>query len=54
MSPMPKWEIPPGTKVVLPSVAITNREFKFTKEADVQATWKRFGWNPPKPKDQDK
>ena len=50
MSPMPKWEIPPGTKVVLPTVLVTDKDYQYTRGADVQATWKRFGWVPPEPK----
>jgi hypothetical protein len=47
-----KWEPPPGTKVTMPSVLITDKNYQFTREADVQATWKRFGWVPPEPKPQ--
>jgi hypothetical protein len=30
-----------------PSVPITDKRFVPTRGADVQATWRRFGWTPP-------
>lgn len=30
-----------------PSIPITDRRFTPTRGADVQATWRRFGWVPP-------
>jgi hypothetical protein len=30
-----------------PSIPITDRRFVPTRGADVQATWRRFGWTPP-------
>ena len=30
-----------------PSIRITDRRFVPTRGADVQATWRRFGWVPP-------
>lgn len=30
-----------------PSIPITDRRFVPTRGADVQATWRKFGWLPP-------
>ena len=30
-----------------PSIPITDRRFVPTRGADVQATWRKFGWVPP-------
>jgi len=30
-----------------PSIPITDKRFVPTRGADVQATWRRFGWVPP-------
>jgi hypothetical protein len=30
-----------------PSIPITDKRFVPTRGADVQATWRRFGWTPP-------
>jgi hypothetical protein len=30
-----------------PSIPITDKRFVPTRGADVQATWRRFGWAPP-------
>lgn len=34
-------------KVTLPSIPADDPRFIWTRGADVQATWKRFGWVPP-------
>ena len=30
-----------------PSISITDKRFTPTRGADVQSTWRRFGWVPP-------
>ena len=30
-----------------PSVRVTDNNFNYKRGADVQATWRRFGWVPP-------
>lgn len=30
-----------------PTVPVTSPDFKHTRGADVQATWRRYGWVPP-------
>lgn len=32
---------------VTPSIPADDPRFKWTPGADVQATWRRFGWTPP-------
>lgn len=32
---------------VEPSVRVTDNNFNYKRGADVQATWRRFGWVPP-------
>jgi len=32
---------------VEPSVHVMHPNFNYTRGADVQATWRRFGWTPP-------
>lgn len=32
---------------VEPSVHVTDRNFSYQRGADVQSTWRRFGWVPP-------
>lgn len=32
---------------VTPSIPADDPRFKWTRGADVQATWRRFGWTPP-------
>lgn len=32
---------------VEPTTHVTNPDFKYQRGADVQATWRRFGWTPP-------
>jgi len=34
-------------KVTLPSIPADDPRFIWTRGADVQATWKRFGWTSP-------
>lgn len=36
----------PGRRTV-PRVPVGHPDFKWTSGADVQATWRRFGWAPP-------
>lgn len=31
----------------LPSIPVGHPQYKWTSGADVQATWRRFGWTPP-------
>lgn len=33
-------------KMLVPEVSILNPKRKFLKDADVQRTWKVFGWKP--------
>ena len=44
---MSNWTHPPGTKIVMPSVLITNAKFVPTRGSDVQATWRKQGWTAP-------
>jgi hypothetical protein len=32
--------------IVYPTISSEHPDFKWTSGADVQATWKRFGWTP--------
>ena len=32
---------------VEPTTHVTHPDFKYQRGADVQATWRRFGWTPP-------
>jgi hypothetical protein len=32
---------------VEPTTRVTDIKFSYTRGADVQATWRRFGWAPP-------
>lgn len=34
-------------KKTLPSIPVGHPDYKWTSGADVQATWRRFGWAPP-------
>lgn len=36
--------------LTMPSVRVTDIKFSYTRGADVQATWRRFGWTPPSEK----
>jgi hypothetical protein len=36
-----------ANKRVEPSVRVTDTKFSYQRGADVQATWRRFGWMPP-------
>lgn len=38
---------PPGARRTDPTIPISDPRFKWTSGADVQATWRRFGWTPP-------
>jgi hypothetical protein len=33
-------------KITYPSVPVGHPDYKWTSGADVQATWRRFGWKP--------
>lgn len=33
-------------KKVYPTIPVGHPEYKWTSGADVQATWRRFGWKP--------
>jgi hypothetical protein len=33
--------------VAYPAVPVGHPDYKWTTGADVQATWRRFGWKPP-------
>lgn len=40
--------LPPGAaRLTLPTIPASDPRFKWTAGADVQATWRRFGWTPP-------
>lgn len=41
------WTPPEGTKVTRPWVHVEHKNYLWTSGADVQATWKRYGWTPP-------
>lgn len=34
-------------RLTMPTVSVDNPDFKWSRGADVQATWRRFGWAPP-------
>lgn len=34
-------------KITHPTVPVDHPDYKWTAGADVQATWRRFGWVPP-------
>jgi|APGre2960657404_1045060.scaffolds.fasta_scaffold06397_7 hypothetical protein len=42
-----KWHPPEGTKITMPSIRVTAENFKYQRGADVQATWRKYGWMPP-------
>jgi hypothetical protein len=44
---MTHWTPPPGTKIVMPSLLVTNAKFKPSRGSDVQETWRKQGWVPP-------
>ncbi len=33
-------------KITYPSIPVGHPDYKWTSGADVQATWRRFGWKP--------
>lgn len=37
----------PHSRRTLPSIPVGHPQYKWTSGADVQATWRRFGWTPP-------
>lgn len=41
------YTLPPGAKRAEPHVPVGHPDFKWTAGADVQSTWRRFGWTPP-------
>lgn len=36
-----------GVKKTMPWVPVGHPDFKWTSGADVQATWRKYGWTPP-------
>jgi hypothetical protein len=34
-------------KITYPTIPVGHPQYKWTSGADVQATWRRFGWTPP-------
>ena len=36
-----------GVKRVDPWIPVTDERFVWTRHADVQATWRKYGWTPP-------
>lgn len=34
-------------RITFPTVPLTDARFAYARGADVQATWRRFGWVPP-------
>ena len=34
-------------KKTMPSIPVTDFKFSYKRGADVQATWRKFGWAPP-------
>lgn len=34
-------------KITYPTIPVDHPAYKWTSGADVQATWRRFGWTPP-------
>ena len=36
-----------GPKKTMPWIPVGHPDFKWTSGADVQATWRRYGWTPP-------
>lgn len=38
--------LPPHSKMARPTIPYDSPDFKPTRGADVQATWRRFGWTP--------
>ena len=38
---------PGAPRLTMPTVPASDPRFKWTTGADVQATWRRFGWTPP-------
>ena len=37
----------PHSRRTEPTVPVTNWNFAYSRGADVQTTWRRFGWTPP-------
>lgn len=37
----------PHSRRTTPSIPVGHPQYKWTSGADVQATWRRFGWTPP-------
>jgi hypothetical protein len=40
------WTPPSGTKIVWPTLHVFDAAFTPTRGADVQATWRKRGWEP--------
>ena len=36
----------PASKRTMPSIPCTSPDFVYRRGADVQATWRKFGWTP--------
>lgn len=34
-------------RITFPTIPVTSPEFTYARGADVQATWRKFGWVPP-------
>lgn len=43
----PKLEPIPGTRRTDPLVPVGHPDYHWTNGADVQATWRKYGWVPP-------
>lgn len=37
----------PHSRAAVPHVPVGHPDFRWTAGADVQATWRRYGWTPP-------
>lgn len=42
----------PHSRAAIPLVPVGHPDFKWTAGADVQATWRRYGWTPSSPQRQ--
>lgn len=34
-------------RIVFPTIPVTSPDFTYARGADVQSTWRKFGWVPP-------
>ena len=39
-----------GPKLTIPHIPVGHPDYKWTSGADVQATWRKYGWTPPSEK----